>query len=225
VGVLDRSNVLRNRTVGLRYGEKRRMLMRNMLVMLVLCAAVCAAPSVLAGGDVRIGTVDMARLVKAHPDTPGADSALEKQSDEFETEAKEMKGKLDKLQKEVENAISEAQNKALSDTAKDDKKKVAEEKLMAYRESEQKFRETRMQRQKELNDQRLRMQRKIVGKIKDAINTYAAKNGYTIVLDSSSMSVTGVETVLFGAEKLDMTDDIMKLLSKEKTSDKSGGKP
>lgn len=190
--------------------------MKRLLVAAVLCAVVVGVDTGRCGSDVKIAVVDMARLVKAHPDTPAADSALEKQSEEYETEAKELKSKLEKLQKEVESAINDAQNKALSDSAREDKKKAAEAKLMSFRESEQKFRETRQQRQKDLNDQRMRLQRKIIGKIKEAISKHAAKNGYTIVLDSAAMSVTGVEMVLFSEEKLDVTDDVLKLLTKDK---------
>ncbi|MBA4389244.1 MAG: hypothetical protein C0404_14820 [Verrucomicrobia bacterium] len=170
----------------------------------------------LCASDVKLATVDMARLVKAHPDTPGADSSLEKQGEEFDVEAKGMRSKLEKLQKEVEEAVGEAQSKALSDEAREAKKKMVEEKVQAFRDGEKKFRETLNQRQKELNDQRLRLQKRIVGKIKDAVKKYAEKNGFTVVLDSSSMSVTGVETLVFSVEKLDITEEVLKTLTKEK---------
>lgn len=168
--------------------------------------------------ETKVGVVDMAALVKAHPDTKPADTLLEKQVEDFELEQKEMQTELEKRKKAFEDAREEAMNKALNQEARSAKEKIAEEKLSQLRDYDRKCRDTLGKRQKEINDQRLRMQKRIVNKIKDIITQYATKNGYSMVFDKSGVSVNGVEPVVFAVDKADLTPDILKLLAKEKPS-------
>ena len=148
-----------------------RTVMRSLLAgaFLVLVAGTgrCA--------DMKIAVVDMARLVKAHPDTPPADALLEKQIEEFQTEQKDMEAEFDKLKKAFDDARKETTNKALSEAARDEKMQAAEEKLTAVRDYDRKVRETMGSRQKQLSDQSLRMRKRIVEKIQESVRDYAAK--------------------------------------------------
>ena len=100
---------------------------RILSVVLALSFLVSWASSGLCA-EGKIGVVDMSQLVKAHPDTQPADSLLEKQAMEFKAEQREMGTEFDKLKKAFEAAVKEIDNKALSDEARDLKRKSAEEK-------------------------------------------------------------------------------------------------
>ena len=169
--------------------------------------------------EAKIAVVDMARIVRGHPDTPAADSLLEKQLEEFQAEQKDMEGEFDKQKKAFEEARKEAINKALSESAREEKTQAAEEKLVAVREYDRKMRETLNSRQKQLSEQSLRMRKRIVEKIQDQIRAYAADKGYALVLDTAAVGMSGVEIVLFSSDKVDITEDLMKIIGKSKPAD------
>lgn len=189
---------------------------RRMWTMMV---ALALAAGMGWSAEPTVAVVNMGELIKAHPDTAGADSLLEKQADEFETEQKDMEAEYEKLKRTFEDARKETMDKALSDAAREEKIKVAEEKLMAIRDQEKRIRETLNSRQKQIAEQRMRMQKRIVAKIQEVIREHAAKKGLALVLDSGGMSVNGVEVVLYAGDKVDVTEDIRQILLKTKPSE------
>jgi Skp family chaperone for outer membrane proteins len=185
----------------------------------VLAAAVLALSAGMGwSADVKIAVVDMARLVRAHGDTAPADAMLEKQMDEFRDEQKDMEVQYEKVKKTFDDARKEATDKALSEEAREGKMQVAEKKLTDVRDYERKIRETLSARQKQISDDSLRLRKRIVGKIREAVQEYAAKKGYTLVLDTAALSVSGVEIVLYSSDKVDITDDMLKIIGKSKAS-------
>lgn len=161
----------------------------------------------------KIAVVDMAKLVRSHPDTKSAESLLEKQMDEFEAEQKDAEDKFQKLKKEYEEARALAENKALTDAAREEKRATAEEKREAVRSYEAKASEALAVRRREIADQRVRIQKRIVGKVLAVVREYAAKNGYTLVLDSAGLSISGVEMILYSADQVDITEELLKIVS------------
>jgi Skp family chaperone for outer membrane proteins len=90
---------------------------------------------------------------------------------------------------------------------------VAEAKLNTLRDCEMKIRERINQRQKEIADQKMRMQRRIVGKLREIVGKYSSEKGYTLVLDSSAMGISGVESVVYSKENLDVTEEVLKIIN------------
>jgi outer membrane protein len=169
-----------------------------------MMAAVAWAATGGAAG-VKVAVLNMVEVIRAHPDTKEADDLLEKQLQEVETHQNELLQQQDRLKKEFEVAREEAGSKALSDEGRAVKIAAAEKKLAELSEFSQKIRKTIGDERKELADRKARMQRRIVGKIRDAVAEMAKKEGYTVVLDASAVSVNGVESLLYAEEKADIT--------------------
>jgi outer membrane protein len=196
----------------------------RIFVPALLLSVVLMAPafrSSFGADQQKIGVVDMATLIKEHPETKSADAVLQKQVEDFEAEQKEMLADIEKLKKSFDVARKEADNKALSESEKEKKITVAEGKLNDLRDQDRKFRETMAERQKQISDQEVRMKRRIVAKIRDVVKEYAEKEKYSLILDASSLSIGGVESVLYSASRNDITADIRKLIE-EKKKDASG---
>jgi outer membrane protein len=196
----------------------------KLFVPVLLLSVVLMAPafqSSFGADQQKIGVVDMATLIKEHPETKSADAVLQKQVEDFEAEQKEMLAEIEKLKKSFDVARKEADNKALSESEKEKKLSVAEGKLNDLRDQDRKFRETMAERQKQISDQEVRMKRRIVAKIRDVVKEYAEKEKYSLILDSSSLSIGGVESVLYSSSKNDITADIRKLIEAQK-KDTSG---
>ena len=183
-------------------------------------AVVCMAFAVGTGwsAETKIAVVDMARLIRAHPETKSNSSMLEKQIEEFELERKEMLAERGKLVKALEEARKEARNRALSEKAREKELEFAEEKLAALRRYEQKIRETAGLRQKQIADQKVRMRRRIVAKLRKIVKGYAEEHGFVLVLDSSGLGMNAVETVVYNLERIDITDSILSTIAEEKQS-------
>jgi len=175
------------------------------IAVLMASQAVCA--------EMKIAVVDMAKVMKSFGETKSAEALLEKQIEEFEAEQKDMMADRDKVRKEFESARDSARDKALSDKERESKMDVAEQKLNVLRDVEIKIRDRLTQRQKEINDQKVRMQRRIVGKLRELISNHASVKGYTLVLDSAGMGIGGIESVVYSSGSIDITEEVLKVVN------------
>ncbi|MGQ9661952.1 MAG: OmpH family outer membrane protein [Kiritimatiellia bacterium] len=169
--------------------------------------------SVAHGAEPRIAVVDLAQVLQKHPDTKSAEALLQMQVEEFEQEQKELLAKGEKLKEEFETVRKEAENKALSEAVREEKLGLAREKLIALKEHEQKLIDTSRQRRREISDQEQRLRKRILDKIRDVIQEYAKKKQIALVLDSSAAGAAGVEAVVYAEQPLDITSDIIRLVT------------
>lgn len=188
------------------------MKVRNLVLVSVGVSVVLAVSQALCA-ESKIVVVDMGKVMKSFNETKSAEALLEKQIEEFEAEQKDMLAERDKVRKEFESARESARDKALSDKERETKMDVAEQKLNVLRESEMKIRDRMSMRQKEISDQKVRMQRRIVGKLKEIISKHASEKGYTVVLDSAGIGISGVDSVVYSKENIDITADVVKLIN------------
>jgi outer membrane protein len=162
----------------------------------------------------RIAVVDATRVVKEFKKTKLADAQMEDQVAEFTSEGDKMLAEYAKLKKEFETARAETQSKALSEKAINERKDLAEEKLLQMVEFEKKIRETAASRKRQLDEQRIRMHRRLVDEITEAIANLADKEGYSLVLDSSGLTTSGFKEVIHSASNIDITATVIELLNK-----------
>lgn len=158
--------------------------------------------------------VDMEKAFSEFYKTKLADEQLKKQAEEFNEERKKLTGEFEKLQEQFNLLRDEAQNTALSEDARAQKRNAAEEKLIETRDMETRIRRFDEARQKQLDDQTRRMRKRIVDEIQQTIQTYARTQGLSTVIDSSGQSFNGVEMVLYQDVRSDITDIILEQLNK-----------
>jgi outer membrane protein len=187
-----------------------------------VAVAVLASTGICGYGaaELKIAVVDMGRVLEAHPKTQSDRTVIEKEVEEFEREQGEMMADLKKHRQEIEAILKDADNKALNEETRAAKKELAETKVGALRDKERSVRETIGDRQKQLQDQRVRMLRRVVSDVRQTIGEYAANKGYTVVLDSSGVGMNGSESVVYAVDKIDITEDVLKLISDKKTNSK-----
>ncbi len=148
-----------------------------------------------------------------------ADTQLKQQADEFNEERKTLVAEFEKLQEAFNKARDAAQNTALSEDARNEKRNEAEDRLVEMREHEGRIRRFDESRRKQLDDQSRRMRKRIVDEILEAVRTYAQTEGLFAVVDSSAQSLNGVECVLYNDTKADITDVILDVLNKGKADE------
>jgi outer membrane protein len=167
------------------------------------------AVTMVAQAETKIAVVDMARLIKAHPKTAEDRATLEKQAEEYRDEQRAMLEKLNGLKKDYLQAREESQSKALSETARAEKREALEDKRIALLEYEREIRSTLSRREKQLAQQERRMLDRIVERIQKEITAYTKGKGYTLILDRSATSVSGVQLVLHAAAEDDITEAVL----------------
>ena len=187
---------------------------------LLMTGLAVAVGSTLHAGEMKLGVVDIGRALRAHPDSKEADAVLEKQIAELEAHRDSVMAEQEKMKKAFEAARDEALNKTLSEAGRDERMGVAQQKLAELTEFAQKARQAAMDDRKELADRKARMQRRIVDKIRGIISEMAKSRGLDMVLDSSGIGMSGVETVLYSAETVDLTDAVIAAVSGGRTAAK-----
>jgi outer membrane protein len=185
--------------------------------MTILCAvavlALMGANSQAAEAQ-QLAFVDLDKVFNEHPKTKQADAQLKEQGDAVMKERKELIDDYEKLQEEFNAAREEAQNTALSEEKRDEKRTEAEDKLVSIRELEAKIRRFDESRRKQLDEQSRRMRKGIVEEIRKVIHDYSVKQNFLAVVDSSGQSFNGVEIILYTDPKVDITDTIIAELTK-----------
>ena len=189
--------------------------MRAAIRWAVCLAAITMVSLAWCAENNKVAVVDMERLVKSHPKTRSNRAILESQVDEYKAEKKQLTESFDKLQDEFKELQNRMDNKALSDEAQKELRASAQVKYTALRDFEAKAREKTLARQKEIADLETRMQKDTVAKLRELIRKVAAKKGLALVLDASAVAISGVETVMYQADGLDITDEILAMVDKE----------
>ncbi len=185
---------------------------RTLLMFVLICfAALCAVPAGVYAAP-AIAVIDMLRVVNSHPDMSLNRKMLEKQVAEFDAEQRGMQVKLDVLKKELDVAMEELQDPKLAEADRGAKMKQAQNKMVAFKECEQKKRETAELRQNQLSDEGTRMRQQLEIKIRCMVKDYAKKNDFILVLDLSSIGGSGLGTVVYSVETVDITGKILKII-------------
>ncbi len=183
-------------------------------------AGLVLACGVAQAGELKIATVDGSRLLKGYYKTGLADQHMQQQFEDFQAERDKLLAEHKKLKQQFETLRGDADNKALTEEARDKKKEQAEERLTQVIEYENSIREKAASRKKQIEDEGRKIQGELAKSIKAAVKAAAAKAGYTLVLEQSGLLANGLEPVLFADPKLDITDEVMATLNADRPAGK-----
>ena len=183
--------------------------------LLILSALTLAAPiAAFAQGTGKIGTVDMQRAFKDYNKTKDAEvkindakNAAKKEYDDRAENYKKALDEINNLNKQLESAALSADKK--SQTAKERDDKIANIKNMEREISD--FRQTR---ERQLQEQLMRVREGIVKEITDVVMEKVKANRFDLVFDKSGMSINGVPFLLYAPDNVDFTNDIIAVLNK-----------
>jgi outer membrane protein len=182
----------------------------SMLFALTLAFPLAA----FAQGTLKVGTVDMQRAFKEYNKTKDAEvkindakNAARKEYDDRAEDYKKALDEINNLNKQLESPALSADKK--TQTAKDRDDKIAKIKNMEREISD--FRQTR---ERQLQEQLMRMREGIVKEITDVVVEKVKANNLDLVFDKSGMSINGVPVLLFSHDNIDFTNDVITVLNK-----------
>lgn len=164
--------------------------MRKIIIFSVLSLFLMASTATAA--DLKIGIVHMQELATQ---CDAAKEAQKKMEETFGAERDALEKQSGELQKKAE--AMQAQFAALSPEAKEDKKVAFLTEQRAFQEKAQIF-------QQKIQAAEMRIRQEMAMLIAKAAENYAKAKGYTMIIDGAGAGV------LYGAEKLDVTDAMLK---------------
>src|ERR1700745_697945 len=181
----------------------------------ILFALMLAFPlAAFAQGTLKIGTVDMQRAFKEYNKTKEAEAkindaktAARKEYDDRAEDYKKALDEINNLNKQPESPTLSADKK--TQTAKDRDDKIAKIKNMEREISD--FRQTR---ERQLQEQLMRMREGIVKEITDVVMDKVKANNLDLVFDKSGLSINRVPFLMYSNDNIDFTNDVIAVLNK-----------
>lgn len=160
----------------------------------------------------KIGVVDVARVISEYEGARVAEARLEERAEEFTVENEKLLQRHERLKGEFETLRDESLDPALTDAAREARRRAAETKLQEVAEFEQEIRELTAMRRRQLEQQRQRVFASLIDAIRGAVARQAETDGYTLILDSSAVSGT-VGSVLYHQAAYDITATVINRLN------------
>src|SRR5207302_5697044 len=168
----------------------------------------------LAQGTLKIGTVDMQRAFKEYSKTKDAEAKINDAKNaakkEYDDRAESYKKALD----EINTLNKQLDAPALSADAKTQKAKERDDKINNSKNMEREINEFRQTRERQLQEQALRMREGIVKEITDIVMDRVKTQSMDLVFDKSGMSLNGVPLVMYSRDNYDFTNDVIAALNK-----------
>lgn len=182
----------------------------------VTALALLPAPASAQSVTIRIGTVDMKKVFESYYKTKDAESKINEARNNAKKELEDRMDQAKKLLEEVKKLDEDIARPELGKEAKEQKTKSRGEKAGELQTMDREIREFQSSREKQLQEQSVRMRGGIVDEINKVVTDKVKADGYDIVFDKSGPSLNGVPILLYSKESYDFTADVVTALNKSK---------
>lgn len=186
--------------------------------LLLALAAGLAFPAASLAQGLKVGTVDMNRAFKEYGKTKDAEVKINDAKNAAKKEYDERAESYKKALDEINKLNQQLDAPALSADAKTQKAKERDEKIATIKNMEREIQEFRQTRERQLQEQALRMREGIVKEITDILMEKVKAANYDFVFDKTGQSLSGVPIVMYSRDNVDMTTDVITALNKAKTT-------
>lgn len=176
-------------------------------------------------GQGKIATVDMNRAFKEYNKTKDAETKINDAKNAAKKEYDDRADAYKKALDEINNLNKQLDSSALSADAKTKLAKDRDDKIANIKNMEREINEFRQTRERQLQEQALRMREGIVKEITDVVMEKVKANSIDFVFDKSGMSLNGVPIVMYAKDNVDFTNDIVAVLNKPGRATTSAEKP
>src|ERR1041384_575570 len=183
-------------------------------ILLLTAAAALIFPAV-SYADLKVGTVDMNRAFKEYNKTKESEKKINEAKDaakkEYDDRAENYKKALD----EINKLNQQLDSPALSADKKTSMAKDRDDKIANIKNMEREINEFRQTRERQLQEQAMRMRENIVKEITDVIMERVKGQNFDLVFDKTGPSMNGVNIVLHSKDSFDFTTDVVTALNKK----------
>jgi Skp family chaperone for outer membrane proteins len=167
-----------------------------------------------AQGTLKIGTVDMNRTFREYNRTKDAEAKINDAKNQAKMEYDERADAYKKALDDINNLNKQLEAPALSADAKAQKAKERDDKISNIKNMEREITEFRQTRERQLQEQALRMREGIVKEITDVVMDKVKAGNLDLVFDKSGNSLNGVPVIMYSRDSVDFTNDVITVLNK-----------
>jgi outer membrane protein len=196
--------------------------MKIKLVLGVLAAAF--AVSTASAQTLKIGTVDMKKVFESYYKTKDAEARINEARNAAKKELDDRMDVYNKGVAEVKKLNEDIDKPELSKENKEQRSKSRDEKVAELKTMEREINEFRVTREKQLQEQSVRMRGGIVEEINKVVGDKVKAENFQLVLDKSGPSLNGVPVVLFAKDEYDFTPEVVAALNKNKGKEEPAAK-
>jgi outer membrane protein len=186
--------------------------MKKFLLLTVVLAL--ALPAATYAQGLKVGTVDMNRAFKEFNKTKDSEKKINEAKDaakkEYDDRAENYKKALD----EINKLNQQLDSPALSADKKTSMAKERDEKIANIKNMEREINDFRQTRERQLQEQAMRMRETLVKEITEVIMERVKSSGYDMVFDKSGQSTNFIAVVMYAKESMDFTTDVITALNK-----------
>ena len=190
--------------------------MKKYLALPALLLSLAFGTATASAQALKVGTVDMKRVFESYYKTKDAEAKI---NEARNAAKKELEDRMDIAKKSLEEVkkLDEAISKPeLSKDAKEQKAKQRSEKAAELQNMDREIREFQQSREKQLQEQSVRMRAGIVDDINKIVDAKVKAENFELVFDKSGPSLNGVPIVLYSRDNFDFTDAVITALNKTK---------
>ena len=188
--------------------------MKQLIVSLSVATALCSFASSSALAQMKVGIVDMNKVFTSYYKTKDAEARLNDARAQAKTD---LDGRLETLKSNME-AINKLEADAKKPELTPDKQQAAirtrDEKIDEVRNLDREIGEFRQTRERQLQEQFMRMRGDIVQDIMKIVDAKVKAEGFELVFDKSGQGISQVPVVLFSAPSMDFSDSLITELNK-----------
>lgn len=185
-----------------------------------LAVAAFALPS--AQAQMKVGVIDMNEAFVGYNKTKDAEAKIKDAQAQAKKELDQRLETLNKAVEEINKLQQDIQKPELSQSAKETKMRELNDKANDARNLDREVAEFRQTRDRQLQEQYMRMRKDLIDEIMVVVNDKIKAGGYDIVLDKSGMSMGQIPVLLYARKDMDFTPAIIEALN---SAGKSEQKP
>ena len=199
--------------------------MKKSVLFAAAVALVLPVTSFAQGTPLKVGTVDMNRAFKEYTKTKDSEKKINEAKDAAKKEYDDRAENYKKALEEINKLSQQLEAPALSADAKTAKAKERDEKIASLKNMEREINEFRQTRERQLQEQAMRMREGIIKEITDIIMERVKTAQFDLVFDKSGLNMNGVPVLLHSKDNMDFTTDIITALNKKPATTTTTEKP
>ena len=181
----------------------------------VMLIAVCLVSAVESLAQMKVGTVDVDRVMKEYRKTKEAEEKLNEATNAAKKEYDERAEAYKKALEEINKLNQQLDSPALSADKKTSIAKERDDKIANIKNMEREINEFRQTREQQLQQQMLRLREAIVKEIIDVVVERGKSKNLDLVFDKSGVSLNRFSPILFSPDSMDFTAEVVSELNKK----------
>jgi Skp family chaperone for outer membrane proteins len=169
----------------------------------------------MASADLKVAIIDLSKAFDSYYKTKDAQARLTEKVEQAQKDLSDLDADYEHMAQDAQKLHDASVDPTLSAQARAEKAAALQAKQQDLMAMQQKLQETKVEREREIDDERMRRHKEILDEITKLVTDYAGPQGFDLVIDKSGISANSASSlILYNSSKLvDITDEIVRQLN------------